>query len=125
MIKEIVIKQADKGGGIVILNTKDYEYEVLRQLNDDTAYVKLTRDPTMSYLSSLKVTIREGLALDYISKDLGDFLINEHPRVPVFYVLPKVHKPGFPPVGRPIVAAQGSLHEPVSQYIDSILHRNT
>lgn len=38
-----------------------------------------------------------------------------------FYVLPKIHKPGFPPAGRPIVAAQQSLHEPVSRYIDSIL----
>lgn len=118
---EIIIKQADKGGSIVILDRKDYEFEVLRQLNDATAYVKLSGDPTKSFLNSLKVTIREGLALDYISKELSDFLINEYPRVRVFYVLPKVHKPGFPPLGHPIVTAQGSLHEPVSQYIDSIL----
>lgn len=43
--------------------------------------------------------------MDYITKDLSDFLINEHPWVSVFYILPKVHKPGFPPVGHPIVAA--------------------
>lgn len=39
----------------------------------------------------------------------------------MFYVLPKIHKPGFPPAGRPIVAAQGCLHEPVSRCIDSFL----
>lgn len=65
--------------------------------------------------------VDEGLALDYIDKHLRDFLLNNHPRIPVFYILPKVHKPGVPPVERPIVAAQGSLLEPTSQYIDSIL----
>lgn len=38
-----------------------------------------------------------------------------------FYILPKVHKPGFPTGGLPIITTQGSIHEPVSQYIDSLL----
>lgn len=119
--KTIVIKQADKGGGVVILDRKDYESEIQRQLSDNTSYQRLQHDPTKEYSNILKIILREGLALDYISKDLSDFLLNNHPRVSVFYILPKVHKPGFPPVGRPIVAAQGSLHEPVFKYIDSLL----
>lgn len=59
--------------------------------------------------------------MDFINKDLSEFLIKPHPRVPIFYILPKIHKPGFPLVGRPIMAAQNSLHESVSQYIDHIL----
>lgn len=117
----IVIKPAYKGGGVVILNRTDYEAEVCRQLEDTTSYVKLQNDPTKAFTNSIRVLIQEGLALDYIDKTLSEFLINTHPRVPIFYVLPKVHKPGFPPVGRPIVAAMDSLLELISQYIDSIL----
>lgn len=50
-----------------------------------------------------------------------NFVFNMHPRTSVFYVLPKIHKPGFPPAGRPIVVVQDSLHKPVSRNIDSIL----
>lgn len=65
--------------------------------------------------------LQEGLSLDYIDMSLMKFLFNDFPRTPVFYVLPKIHKLGFPPLGRPILAAQGSLHEPISKYIDSFL----
>lgn len=41
--------------------------------------------------------------------------------MPVFYILPKIHKPGFPPRGRPILAAQFSLLENISKYVDSLL----
>lgn len=45
----------------------------------------------------------------------------DHPRVPTFYLLPKIHKPGFPPRGRPTVAAQQSLLENISKFVDSLL----
>lgn len=50
-----------------------------------------------------------------------DFLTQEHPRVSIFYLLPKIHKPGFPPKSRPIVSAQGSVLENISKYVDSLL----
>ena len=47
-------------------------------------------------------------------------------RIPIFYVLPKIHKElnsklplGYP--GRPIVSDCGSLNENISAYVDSIL----
>lgn len=106
---------------MVILNKVDYEKEVFRQLNDETFYRRLQKDPTADFSNSLKISIREGLALDYINKYLSEYLYNQFPRVPVFNILPKVHKPGFPPAGRPIVAAQGYLHEPTSKYVDWLL----
>lgn len=39
----------------------------------------------------------------------------------VFYQLLKIYKPGFSPKGWLIVSAQGSLLEPISQYVDSLL----
>lgn len=37
-----------------------------------------------------------------------------------FYLLPKIHKPGNP--GRPIVSGIGTVTEPLSCYVDSLIH---
>lgn len=117
----VVIKQADKGSSLVILNRMDYDFEVKCQLSDIEAYKKIHIDPTSSILDLIKITVKEPLSLDYIDKPLSDYLVNEYPRVRVFNCLPKIRKPGFPPVGRPIVSTKGSLMEPISSCIDSIL----
>ena len=43
-------------------------------------------------------------------------LYNNTPRIPNFYMLPKIHKTGNP--GRPIVNGIGSITEKISAYID-------
>lgn len=65
--------------------------------------------------------MNEALSLDYITKELADFFIVEYPKVPLFYLLPKIHKPGFPPKGRLIVAAQYFLLSNISIYVDFLL----
>ncbi|CAH2327848.1 Hypothetical predicted protein, partial [Pelobates cultripes] len=42
----LVIRPADKGGGIVLLNYCDYRVELLSQLQDTDTYTKLKGDPT-------------------------------------------------------------------------------
>ena len=44
--RAIVIKLADKGSGVVIMNTQDYVREAQRQLSDTNFYEKLDSDPT-------------------------------------------------------------------------------
>ena len=46
--KDILIKPADKGRAIVIMNKKDYLQEGFRQLANEKHYKKLDRDPTIS-----------------------------------------------------------------------------
>lgn len=55
-----------------------------------------------------------------IPKSIWKFMGVKSPRIPTFYVLPKVHKQGHLR-GRPIVSGTGSLTENASQYIDRIL----
>lgn len=43
---DIVIRPADKGGGIVILNKGDNLEEINRLLSDNTTYTKLTNNPS-------------------------------------------------------------------------------
>lgn len=93
--------------------------ETYRQKNDTCTYLRIDKDPTHSIMNIIKTTLQEGLALDYIDKNLFDYLLVDFPRVPYFYLLPKIHKPGHP--GRPIAAAQGSVTEKISRYLDFLL----
>lgn len=93
----IVIKPADKGRGLVILNSDVYKAEAYKQLGDTTSYMQIEQDPTRSIARLVKIIMNETLAFDYISKDIANFLIIDFPRIPTFYLLPKIHKPGYPP----------------------------
>ena len=118
---DLVFKQADKGGGIVLLDKQQYINEVNRQLSDSFFYKTLSTNPTPHITSIIRTVLNEGLSLNYIQEKTFKFLCNQHPRVPIFHVLPKVHKvknPGDLPPGRPIISGVNSLLEPLAKYID-------
>lgn len=115
---EIIIKEADKGRGTVILNTKEYIYEVEHQLYDREYYLPLKGDPTDEIAGLL---FCRKLSLDIIDMQTFQFLYKEYPRIPVFYILLKVHKQGFLPPGRTIVPANESLTEPLFHFVDYYL----
>ncbi|XP_069483099.1 uncharacterized protein [Ambystoma mexicanum] len=54
----------------------------------------------------------------WIDEDDKAFLTREHPVIPAFYCIPKIHKNSVKPLGRPIVSAIGSMLEPLSIYTD-------
>ena len=117
----ITIKPADKGGGIVILDTDMYRTECLRLLEDTNTYKILESDPTQSILNEIRSITEEAELHQWISKKEADFLCNTNPKIPYFYVLPKIHKNKLPPPGRPIVSGIGSVLEPLSQFADHFL----
>lgn len=69
----------------------------------------------------IHITVQEAYSMGHIDTNIMKFLINQHPRVPVFYLLPKNHKifaaGEFLP-GRPIVSGTGSDLEPLTQFLD-------
>ncbi|CAN2387690.1 Reverse transcriptase (RNA-dependent DNA polymerase), partial [Pristimantis euphronides] len=113
--KEIIIKPADKGGAIVLTDTSDYIKEADRQLNDTRYYTKLEHDPTPNYMRELRRIIRN-LSVEP-TKLLA--MIPENPRVGIFYLLPKIHKPGNP--GRPIISCVETLTESISGWVEGVL----
>ena len=68
--KQIVIKQADKGSGIVIQDIDDYIKEGERQLNDTKFYKQVDHDLTSKHADIIKKVVTEMLENDEITKKL-------------------------------------------------------
>uniref|UniRef100_A0A8C5M9N9 Reverse transcriptase domain-containing protein n=1 Tax=Leptobrachium leishanense TaxID=445787 RepID=A0A8C5M9N9_9ANUR len=117
----ITIKPADKGGGIVILNTERYEEESLKILNDPETYIKLRKDPTEDVVAKFHQYLDEGEMAGILNDKEHKYLKILHPQRPTFYHLPKVHKDPVNPPGRPIISGIDSISSRVSEYIDKIL----
>lgn len=119
---KVIVRPADKGGAIVLQNVGDYEMEIKKQLTDSVFYEKLPSDPS----KRLKSHVHSKLLLHFnnaeFDKSTHDFLKVEHPVIPVFYTLPKIHKGLDTPVkGRPIVSGIDSLTENISAYVDHFI----
>lgn len=119
----IVIKKADKGSTVVIMNRNDYIAEVERQLEDRQFYEKCDENPQEQFKNDISSVLNSINIPESVRKKLNP---QGSDRIPVFYVLPKIHKQldsklplGYP--GRPIVSGCGSLTENISAYLDSIL----
>ncbi|KAM4770876.1 uncharacterized protein WCC33_002646 [Rhinophrynus dorsalis] len=119
--QDLVIRQADKSGGVVLQNYEDYMKEAANLLSDRSFYVVLKTDPTDQYKKQLKVLLDRARLEDLISLDEARFLWVEEPRVATFYHLPKIHKSLASPPGRPIVSGIGSLSQNLSLYVDLYL----
>jgi len=124
----IIIKPADKGGGIVILNLAEYKREAYRQLLNTEYYVPLYESiqlTTAMRIKNILIDLHINRFLDY--KQFLFLCPPISPRPRVFYLLPKIHKPldswdsPWMPPGRPIVSNCSSETSKIAEYIDSFL----
>ena len=119
--KDIVIKPADKGSAVVIQKIEDYINEGLRQLNDKNFYIEVPDDLTKTHNEHIDQLIISLLEKEEITEKCADYLHIDKPRTPQLYLLPKIHKNKFPVPGRPIVSANNSPTERISQLADFFL----
>lgn len=124
--KHIVIKPADKGSAVVILNRDQYIFEIERQLNDTEYYKKLEKPiyrDTIPMVSEIVDVLKKK---KFINARQRQYLVgNLEPRERRFYILPKIHKdperwtiPHEIPPGRPIVSDCGSETYFTAEYLD-------
>lgn len=92
-----------------------------RQLMDKDVYRPLTGDPRWDFERKLADIVNEGYNNHVIDQKLKEFLIVQNPKIPVLYLLPKVHKQLHRPPGRPIVSGRDSLFNHVSIFLDRVL----
>uniref|UniRef100_A0A8C5N036 Uncharacterized protein n=1 Tax=Leptobrachium leishanense TaxID=445787 RepID=A0A8C5N036_9ANUR len=116
--EQIEIKPADKGGGTVIMTADYYREEAEKILGDVTTYKKLNKNPTKDIQTKFDEYLERGHVLGILNNHEYKYLKVEHPRTPVFYFLPKIHKDPINPPGRPIISGVGSVSSRVSEYLD-------
>ncbi|XP_071983969.1 uncharacterized protein [Engystomops pustulosus] len=119
--KNFLIKEADKGGNIVIWPVELYIKEAKRQLDNKDFYVQLPSDPTQVFKNKIDRTLKAALDCGIINKKENKFLTVDNPKIPTFYMLPKIHKSLQEPPGRPIVSGIGGLNEKLCSYVDFFL----
>jgi hypothetical protein len=95
---DIVIKKADKGSAVVVMNTVDYLREGYRQLQDSNFYQKLDHDPTEKYAKEIDLVLLDMLSLNLINNKNYEYLKPVNCKRGRFYMLPKIHKKGTPVV---------------------------
>ena len=118
---DIIIKPADKGSAVVIMNISDYVAEGDRQLADRNFYRPVGEDLTASHTWMVNETIDLMRDNGEISEKNAAFLRVTRPRTAQMYLLPKIHKNQLPPPGRPIISANECPTERISQFVDHFL----
>ena len=89
----VTIKETDKGGAIVLFNTRDYINSCENLLSDTTNYKNVQPKTLKEYMSEAKNLISNlhGTCAVFLKNTLPD-----QPKPAVFYGIPKIHK--FPEV---------------------------
>lgn len=120
---EIVIRNADKGGGIVILDKTYYMEKADRILANKDYYRILENNPLSDHIASYTDLIIAAYQDGVLNKKEKEFLHLKNPVMAIFYFLPKIHKDTNKPPGRPIIAGIDSLTSRLSHYIDLYLQK--
>ena len=85
----IIIKEADKGGGIVLMNTDFYKRKILEMLVDESYYSHILDNCRKETFHKIRNLI--GANGNLTNKEI-DFLLNFDCKTSTFYGLPKIHK---------------------------------
>ncbi len=84
-------------------------------------YRPLQYDPTSRHNEKIKDAVNRLVTKGSITQNIADYLVFTKPRTPSLYILPKMHKPARPPLGRPIISANQCPIERISGLIDHCL----
>lgn len=96
-----------------------YITEAMRQLDNCEYYEPLLSNPIEQMKTELMEILWHAKNEEWISQTTEhDFLFCNSPRIPSFYMLPKVHKNLGNPPGRPIISGNEAITEPASQFVD-------
>lgn len=125
---DIIIKKADKGGSIVLMDKSLYNKEIYRQLLDGKYYIPIPHSVSSDNCMKINGIISQMRLNGYIShKQLLYFTNNRDIKDRKFYILPKIHKPRaswpepYMPSGRPIVSCCGTELHAVGKLVDYYL----
>ena len=119
------ITKADKGGGVIVMDSSEYTQKMTSLLADCDTYQPMPVGSGLKEATVLKQRLRQVLTRSEQGKRLLH-LLPDNPRIPKAYGLPKTHKQGIPL--RPIISGVGSaphrlakvLAKPLSQLLGKL-----
>ena len=114
--QSIVIKKADKGAAVVLMNKEDYITESERQLSDQNFYIETNDDLTEKHSMEITSFLDQMLTNDEITTKVHEYLAPFESKTANFYFLPKIHKTTI--TGRPIISGNGCPTEAISSFVD-------
>ena len=121
---DIVITRPDKGAGVVLLNSIDYEAKMLDILNDPSKFECLGSCEDHDRTDLNEKALQAFLLRRWKSGEIGE---NVYKRCrpsgsirPRMYGLPKVHKPDPIPL-RPILSMVGSAQHELARWLTEVL----
>lgn len=85
---DIVIKEADKGNAVVIMDSEYYENKIMSMLSDEETYEESERDNSKKVVNEVHSLMKKAK----LSKDICDFTTRFEIKASNFYGLPKIHK---------------------------------
>ena len=114
---DIVIKQADKGSAVVVMDKERYIAEATRQLGDSAVYVSLETDPTGFMIEKVNERLNKAYGNGQISdRTLEYLLVDSGARAERFYLLPKLHKRGCS--AKLVISGCDTPTEKISAFVD-------
>ena len=114
---DIVIKQADKGSAVVVMDKEQYVTQAMRQLADSAVCVSLEMDPSGFMIEKVNESLNKLYSDGHISdRTLEYLLVNGGARAGWFYLLPKLHKRGCP--GRPVISRCDTPTEKILAFVE-------
>lgn len=127
---DIVIKPADKGSKVVIMDKFQYLTEAYKQLNNRKHYLPLKESIQLETQRMIRDIVQNLYEKKKITAKQKHYLFGEDPPRPrKFYLLPKIHKdpktwtvPYQIPTGRPIISDCGSESYRIAEFIDYFLN---
>ena len=91
--KQLVIKSADKGGGIVVMDATYYQNKVEEHLNDHNTYEELANHKNSTVMSKIeKFAKKYETEHSILTKDESLYLRKFDCKTPNFFGVPKIHK---------------------------------
>ena len=114
----IIIKEADKGSGVVTWDREDYLAEAKKQLDDKEVYQELRGDVESPLEKIIKKAIRKLRNRGDFSHETLDYFSVNNPKLGRFYLLPQIQKRFHDVPGTPVISNSGFYAENISSFIE-------
>ena len=115
----LLFKKGDKGAGIVIMDLCDYQNKIENMLSDTQTYTTINQDKTLQTKEKADNAIYNLYKKGYLTKKQLNYFTNFEPKCPIFYGIPKIHKPNVPL--RPIVSQINGPTSKLNELVDFYL----